>query len=591
MEEMGFLRDDEENENPVPRTNIPLSKAQEEELRRAAAEDARNEAQGSPKVSAFRSTATTAPRSGPLSITRDFDDHQANETDASRDEGNEQSSVTDTAEAEGDEPSESPGQKEARLAKQQQEYEAEQLWKSRKKHVFILTSAGKPVFTRWGDESDFAELFGVLQILCSMVCSNTFSTSQKKDNPDVLRRITLGTSHSMYFLTEGELQYVMVTRTRESASNCVRQLQLIHYQLMAVLPTISTVLQRSPSYDVRRMFNHGDTNVMKSLIRRMNNEPGFMFRCLQPLGMDTAFRDEINDILVGCSAGESHMWTILLFGSHVVSFISPSDHTLHADDLLLVINFAQVTSMAGGENWAPICLPRFNTSGYLWAYSAKIDQIRGRLHSSGASATPVKEEVPVVTRSYGGLDAPKLVLVQLGTSQDDFSSMHDAASDVCRQLTERGDDLARQLEQCAVSTPIPIDTQVLGPSGRDLLFFMFISSSAQLVTSQLPPHLSNSKSERKALFRHFLKARDVASRSRSKEPLLVYGCTSYTLAVALSPAGGAVGGASSRSTELYLMFLPSVKHDVIPPCVTSVLRFLKSIETKTFMTKATHWPN
>jgi len=38
-------------------------------------------------------------------------------------------------------------------------------WKQHKKHIFILSSAGKPIYTRYGDEADQASINGVLQVL------------------------------------------------------------------------------------------------------------------------------------------------------------------------------------------------------------------------------------------------------------------------------------------------------------------------------------------------------------------------------------------------------------------------------------------
>ena len=38
-------------------------------------------------------------------------------------------------------------------------------WRCRRKHIFILTNAGKPVYARYGDESVLSSLFGVVQAL------------------------------------------------------------------------------------------------------------------------------------------------------------------------------------------------------------------------------------------------------------------------------------------------------------------------------------------------------------------------------------------------------------------------------------------
>ena len=42
-------------------------------------------------------------------------------------------------------------------------------WALHRKHIFVLSSAGKPIFSRFGDESLLAPLAGVLQALISFV--------------------------------------------------------------------------------------------------------------------------------------------------------------------------------------------------------------------------------------------------------------------------------------------------------------------------------------------------------------------------------------------------------------------------------------
>ena len=38
-----------------------------------------------------------------------------------------------------------------------------------KKHIFILSSSGKPIFSRYGDEQEMVTTFGLLQAVVSIV--------------------------------------------------------------------------------------------------------------------------------------------------------------------------------------------------------------------------------------------------------------------------------------------------------------------------------------------------------------------------------------------------------------------------------------
>lgn len=56
----------------------------------------------------------------------------------------------------------------------------------REKHVFVLSHAGKPIFTRHGDEQRLAPLMGVIQAIIS------FSQSTPGETDDCIRSITAG---------------------------------------------------------------------------------------------------------------------------------------------------------------------------------------------------------------------------------------------------------------------------------------------------------------------------------------------------------------------------------------------------------------
>ena len=38
-----------------------------------------------------------------------------------------------------------------------------QIWRDHRKHILIFSSAGKPIFSRYGDESSLSAMFGLLQ--------------------------------------------------------------------------------------------------------------------------------------------------------------------------------------------------------------------------------------------------------------------------------------------------------------------------------------------------------------------------------------------------------------------------------------------
>lgn len=83
-------------------------------------------------------------------------------------------------------------------------------WRKRKKHAFIVSSAGKPIFTRYGDEEKLNPLFGVMCSLVSFV-------QDQDDSP----RVIFAGKHKIVFLVRGAVYLVMVSRTMEPTSHLV----------------------------------------------------------------------------------------------------------------------------------------------------------------------------------------------------------------------------------------------------------------------------------------------------------------------------------------------------------------------------------
>ncbi|KAH9599040.1 Vacuolar fusion protein Mon1 [Trypanosoma melophagium] len=280
--------------------------------------------------------------------------------------------------------------------------------RNHKKHVFILTSSGKPVFTRYGCENEFTDIFGVFQVLINMAQQRFNSgTTLKHQQGNGLRCVTAG-DLCIYFHVEGELYYVLVTRTGESPRSCMRQMRQLHLQLLSLLPNVGDILTRCPSYDLRRLISSADIGVLQQLIRRNSNEECYLFRCLSAAPLSVArrrmlerllashhgssFTNEYNtDRHVDTIAAEHHIFSFFVFRGRIVCAVGPanSDAFLHIDDALLLLNFVRCLAHSQeGEIWAPICLPRYNSTGYLWCYCTNMSVMaRESQHTREGSAS------------------------------------------------------------------------------------------------------------------------------------------------------------------------------------------------------------
>ena len=134
-------------------------------------------------------------------------------------------------------------------------------WRRRKKHIFIVSSAGKPIFTRHGDEDRLNPLFGVM---CSLV---SFMT-QNDDTP----RVVLAGNHKIVFLIRGPIYLISVSRTLEPTAHLARQLQFVYTQLVSILTRkgLEHVFKRKHGFDLRNLLGNSGEQVLSHLVGAMD---------------------------------------------------------------------------------------------------------------------------------------------------------------------------------------------------------------------------------------------------------------------------------------------------------------------------------
>lgn len=269
-------------------------------------------------------------------------------------------------------------------------------WRSKRKHVFVLSEAGKPIYSRYGSVEALSTTMGVMTALVSFVQSTG----------DAIRAI-YAEDHKLVFLQQGPLLLVAVSRTPQSAAQLRGELLAVHAQIVSTLTraSVARIFAHKQNYDLRRLLT-GSERTLDRLLDSVERDPGALLlgavRCV-PLAR--ALRDALGALLRRCTAPCLAL-SVLAVGGRLVT--AAQERTVLAEcrldpaDLQLLLDWMGAPAFAAGEAWAPVCLPRFNPDGFFYAYVARLD------------ATPV-------------------CLLLLGTDPEAF---HDMAT--CRRLVEEG---------------------------------------------------------------------------------------------------------------------------------------------------------
>ena len=267
----------------------------------------------------------------------------------------------------------------------EQEEQSLFLWRAKRKHFLILSSAGKPIYSRHGDDNLIASTMGTIQTIISFY----------EGAHDQLRSFTAANARFV-IMSQGPLYLVAISKLGENDAQLRMQLEALYMQILSTLtlPTLETIFSNRPNTDLRRPLK--GTEVLLSALADSftRGSPPALLSALECLKMRKTQRKVVDETLLR-TRDASLLYGLLVAGGRLVSVVRPRKHSLHAGDLQLIFNMlfeAEGVKAGGGENWIPLCLPGFNKNGYLYMYvsfvpaydSQSDDQSAGDLHESGS---------------------------------------------------------------------------------------------------------------------------------------------------------------------------------------------------------------
>lgn len=374
-------------------------------------------------------------------------------------------------------------------------------WRMHQKHVFVLSEAGKPVYSRYGSEEALSSTMGVMMALVS------FLEAEK----NAIRSIHAD-GYKVVFVRRSPLVLVAVAQTRQSEQEIAQELLYIYYQILSLLTwtQLNHIFQQKQNYDLRRLLA-GSERITDNLLDLMARDPSFLMGAARCLPMAAGVRDAVSTCLQQAKA-KSLVFTILLSKNQLVSLVRKKDQFLHPIDLHLLFNLiSSSSSFREGEAWTPICLPKFNSSGFFHAHISYMEQ------------------------------DTDLCLLLISTDREDFFTVSGCKRKFQERLKKRG---VYQALLEALRTPFYSVSQVGIPYLRH---FIYKSKSSGLFTSPEidAPYITEEEKERLLGLYQYLHSRAHNSSrplkniyyTGSKENLLAWVTSAFELYVCFSPLG------------------------------------------------------
>lgn len=333
----------------------------------------------------------------------------------------------------------------------------------------VLSSAGKPIYSRHGDQNLINGYIGIIQTIIS------FYEGAK----DPLLGFTAGETRFV-ISTEGPLYFVAISRLGESDAQLRSQLDALYMQILSTLtlPTLTQLFKNRPNTDLSRPLEGTETLLSSLADTFTKGSPSALLSALECLKIRKSQRHTINNTLLKART-DNLLYGLIVAGGRLVSVIRPKRHSLHPSDLQLIFNMlfeAGSVKAGGGENWIPVCLPGFNKRGYLYMYVSFINAYDG----VDASA----DERPS-TAGRGRED--EIAVLLISADKESFFELKEMRDEVVNQLERNG---SMAIIKAAVRQGRPNTTDIV--AGTPLRHFLYKSrANVQFTMPSFSPHFNS----------------------------------------------------------------------------------------------------
>lgn len=165
----------------------------------------------------------------------------------------------------------------APLSKHQDENPSTKAFFAHDKHFFIMTEAGKPVYSRYGDEYELSTFLASFSAIIPKVSSFFQQHKPASAPPNVLKTIRSKGLLSVYKL-KGKLVYIAVSKRKgETPTFLNSQIDGLHNLMISLLTSqIDIRLAERPGMDVRSQIDGWDSTLAMMVELTSKSPVGFL---------------------------------------------------------------------------------------------------------------------------------------------------------------------------------------------------------------------------------------------------------------------------------------------------------------------------
>lgn len=351
-------------------------------------------------------------------------------------------------------------------------------------------------------------------------------------------------------------------------------LEYLYLQILSVISgsQLRRIFERHMNFDIRRLLSGAET-FLHLLLDRMQSDLAISTSSLLCLPMEAGLRRKIGEMLIP-SKIKDIFYVILLARGRVVTLVRPKKHSVHPADLHILLNTINAPAVANSPaSWLPVCLPKFNPSGFLHVYVSFLRQ-----NESYSSTENVEsregEEAHQLAQPEAKEDTELRLVCISGGGGGEFETIRSWCETVTKNLESSGNMDA--LEQNTRRDRTEYDISVLGIPG--LRHFVYKSRAhVQITHPEWSEEYEDSENQRRLITLYQMLHDAIHGKSGQKEILkLQYIRTEHE----------SVMGWITQPFELYLAASPTMSKAAIVGAANTIARWVKREESRLFLRDA-----
>ena len=230
-----------------------------------------------------------------------------------------------------------------------------------KRHFFIMTEGGTPIYSRYGDEIKNCSLLATFSaIITKFTIFNNEKNSQEKLN------YICNDNSIIAFLKKGKIVFIALSNKTDSISFLYSQLELLYQQLLSIVTSERMpILEEKPSSCSTVLS--GINESLEQIIEYSSNTMVGLLNSYHVLPIEN--RQKLNNICQKYLKNALICCLITPDAKEIISLSKSNIIKLSFNDMILIQCLIMSSdSLRTGESWVPICLPGISSEGFLQLY-------------------------------------------------------------------------------------------------------------------------------------------------------------------------------------------------------------------------------